>query len=92
MVHDLIKWAGTKSTDKDSIGLSGIDPNEFNFYVKEDFPEWDNRAERLPDNWRNEDQPKDFVIVATDFGTPTDATKCPAIKVWTRGFLAPTKC
>jgi len=68
---------------------------EFDFLLREKDPTWS-----APETIRwfvNQPQPPEtldyeYVIANTEYPIPEEITKCPPIKVWTRGFLAPLKC
>jgi hypothetical protein len=68
---------------------------EFDFFLRAKDPNW---ARPTPIRWFvNKPQPPEtedyqYVIANTEYPIPDEITKCPALKVWTRGFLAPLNC
>ena len=92
MVVESTEWAASQTAGDSSIALSYISSYEFNTYVRSRFPDWDNRAQELPQDWKESVSKYDYVISVTDGGVSASDVGCPPIKVWTRGFLAPLKC
>ena len=69
--------------------------DEFQFYLTEKDPTWNRET---PPQWKS-DQPRppetlnaDYVVATNEVPIAPELTRCPPIKVWTRGFLAPLKC
>jgi hypothetical protein len=68
---------------------------EFDFFLRAKDPNW---ARPTPIRWFvNKPQPPEtegyqYVIANTEYPIPDEIRNCPAIKVWTRGFLAPLNC
>jgi hypothetical protein len=88
-------WVLAESRQGSTYFLYDLNPTEFDFYLKEKDPRWD----LGPSPYWQARQPRpantlgtDYVIASTVVGVPEEITQCEPIKVWTKGFLAPTKC
>jgi hypothetical protein len=87
MVVGLRDWVLNELPRGQTLGLMHLSVNELSFVINEKDP---NARPPLLD-WTPESQ-VDYVFVGLDASFPPDVTDCPATYVWTKGFLAPTKC
>jgi hypothetical protein len=95
MVTEGRDWILENLKATESYFIYDFSNHEFQFYLTEKNPTWNKDT---PPQWKS-GQPRppetlnaDYVVATNEVPLAPELTKCPPIKVWTRGFLAPLKC